>query len=172
MRTRLTLLTLALGTAATLVSATEVATLPRESRVPGGIAYVEIPGGDLEPVATFDGHRAAVVRRDDRWIAVVGIPLATEAGDAKITVSTPTGTTTVPFKGDTSTYLPPLVLPVAPATWRAERVDSRSARAAASSLRAASTCLRALIPFANSDSSRASVAVVASTRACAAVRRA
>ena len=73
-------------------------TLPRESRVPGGIAYLEIPGGNLAPVATFDGRRAAVIRRDDRWVAIVGIPLATEAGEHKLKVNAGAGPIDVPFR--------------------------------------------------------------------------
>jgi murein DD-endopeptidase MepM/ murein hydrolase activator NlpD len=73
------------------------APLPRESRVPGGIAFVEIPGGDQPPVATFDGHRTAVMQRDGHWVAVVGIPLATKLGRHVVKVVTPTGTTEVGF---------------------------------------------------------------------------
>jgi murein DD-endopeptidase MepM/ murein hydrolase activator NlpD len=72
--------------------------LPRESRVPGGIAYVEIPGGSEPPVATIDGHRAAVIRRDNRWVAIIGIPLAAEAGERKLTVNTSVGPVSVPFR--------------------------------------------------------------------------
>jgi len=60
------------------------AALPRESRVPGGIAILELGAeqerpGDVE----FDGHRAPVLRVDDRWVAIVGIPLDTEPGALK-----------------------------------------------------------------------------------------
>jgi murein DD-endopeptidase MepM/ murein hydrolase activator NlpD len=70
---------------------------PQESRVPGGVAYVEIPGGETAPVATVDGYRAAVVRRDDRWIAIVGIPLAASVGEHKVRVEAPGGRVDVPF---------------------------------------------------------------------------
>jgi biotin carboxyl carrier protein len=70
---------------------------PEESRVPGGIAYVEVPGGATPPVATVDGFRAAVVRRDDRWIAVVGIPLSASLGEHKVRVDGPQGRVDVPF---------------------------------------------------------------------------
>jgi murein DD-endopeptidase MepM/ murein hydrolase activator NlpD len=73
--------------------------LPRESRVPGGIALIEIPGsGDTAPVAIFDGHRTAVVRHNNRWLAVVGIPLAETAGERKLHVSSAAGTVEVPFR--------------------------------------------------------------------------
>jgi murein DD-endopeptidase MepM/ murein hydrolase activator NlpD len=72
--------------------------LPKERRVPGGVALVEIPGGDVAPVATVDGQRAAVVRRADRWIAVIGIPLAVESGQRKVEVTTEHGVKEVSFE--------------------------------------------------------------------------
>jgi len=74
------------------------ADLPRESRVPGGLAYIEIPGGETPPVATFEGHRTAVIRREDRWVAVVGIPLSAETGAATLLIQSPEGTIKVPFR--------------------------------------------------------------------------
>jgi murein DD-endopeptidase MepM/ murein hydrolase activator NlpD len=71
--------------------------LPKESRVPGGVALVPVPGTDIAPNVIFNTHRVAVVRKDDRWIAVVGIPLAEKPGELKLKVSTPTGTVEVPF---------------------------------------------------------------------------
>ena len=56
---------------AALASAAHAGDLPRESRVPGGIALVEIPGGELPPTALIDTRRAAVIRHDDRWLAIV-----------------------------------------------------------------------------------------------------
>jgi murein DD-endopeptidase MepM/ murein hydrolase activator NlpD len=63
--------------------------LPRESRVPGGIALVEIPGGgDLAPTVLIDTRRAAVIRHEDRWLAIVGIPLSTRPGPQTLRVTT------------------------------------------------------------------------------------
>ncbi|MBM0104628.1 peptidoglycan DD-metalloendopeptidase family protein [Steroidobacter sp. S1-65] len=72
--------------------------LPKESRVPGGIALVPVPGGEMPPTVQFNAYRVAVVRRDDQWVAVVGIPLAEKPGELKLKVSTPEGTTEVPFR--------------------------------------------------------------------------
>lgn len=81
--------------------------LPKESRVPGGIALVPVPGdrqSNLAPTVIFNTHRVAVIRRDDQWIAVVGIPLAEKPGEAKLKVSTPGGTTEVPFRITDKSY--------------------------------------------------------------------
>ena len=50
--------------------------LPQESRVPGGIAYITVPGGANAPGVEYGGHRTAVIKRGNEWVAVVGIPLA------------------------------------------------------------------------------------------------
>lgn len=80
------------------------AELPQESRVPGGIAFVPVPGSDIAPTVIFNTHRVAVLRRDDQWIAVVGIPLAEKPGELKLKVSTPGGTTEVPFRITDKSY--------------------------------------------------------------------
>jgi murein DD-endopeptidase MepM/ murein hydrolase activator NlpD len=72
--------------------------LPRESRVPGGIALVEIPGGELPPTALIDTRRAAVIRHEDRWLAIVGIPLSTKPGAQKLKVTSGAKTVEVPFQ--------------------------------------------------------------------------
>lgn len=81
-----------------LASVAQAGDLPRESRVPGGIALVEIPGGDLAPTALIDARRTAVIRHDDRWLAVVGIPLSTKPGPLKLKVTAGAKTVDVPFQ--------------------------------------------------------------------------
>lgn len=81
-----------------LSSSVLAAGLPRESRVPGGIAFIEVPGGESPPVVTFDGHRAAVIEREDAWVAVVGLPLSVETGEHKLNVETSEGSIDVPFR--------------------------------------------------------------------------
>jgi len=80
-----------------LAMAVNAASLPRESRVPGGIAYVPVPGGEQAPVVMFDQYRVAVLRQDDRWIAVVGIPLAAKPGPQVLSINGAPGKTTVTF---------------------------------------------------------------------------
>jgi len=71
---------------AAAANATLQAELPREARVPGGIAFVEVPGGQQAPRVMFGDYRTAVIRRDDGWVAVVGIPLATKPGQQTLRV--------------------------------------------------------------------------------------
>lgn len=51
--------------------------LPQESRVPGGIALIQLPASDKAPVVEYMGSRVMVVANTDKpgWTAVVGIPL-------------------------------------------------------------------------------------------------
>jgi murein DD-endopeptidase MepM/ murein hydrolase activator NlpD len=49
--------------------------LPRESRVPGGIAFVPIPGQGAAPKVTYAGRRTIVTGTPGKWVAVVGLPL-------------------------------------------------------------------------------------------------
>jgi murein DD-endopeptidase MepM/ murein hydrolase activator NlpD len=67
--------------------------LPKEQRVPGGIAIVPLGKAATVPIVEFAGYRAAVTRKDDEWIAVVGIPLSTKPGVQQLRV----GTRQVPF---------------------------------------------------------------------------
>jgi len=77
--------------------AADVATLPHEARVPGGIAFIEVPGGEQAPRVMFGDYQTAVIRQDDRWVAVVGIPLATKPGRQTVHVYSGTGKTEVSF---------------------------------------------------------------------------
>ncbi len=61
--------------------------LPRSESVPGGVRLIALPGPtDAAPVASFEQHRVMVIRRTDKWLAVVGIPLDATPGEAQLTV--------------------------------------------------------------------------------------
>lgn len=102
MRAQLLGALLLLAIAFTTARATD---LPRESRVPGGIAFIEVPGGEQAPRVMFDDYRTAVVRLDERWVAVIGIPLATKVGRHTLQVYAGNGgKTDIPFDVTDKSY--------------------------------------------------------------------
>src|SRR5215471_10999682 len=72
--------------------------LPRESRVPGGIAIVQLNADPNEPRVEYAGHRVAALLQGNRWIAIVGIPLATSPGEQELQVIGSQGHRNVGFK--------------------------------------------------------------------------
>jgi murein DD-endopeptidase MepM/ murein hydrolase activator NlpD len=62
--------------------------LPTHAPRPGGMAVIELNAGSMDPapVVTFDGKRTLVLRTDDAWVAIVGIPLDQPVGKAEISV--------------------------------------------------------------------------------------
>jgi hypothetical protein len=72
---------MSIGFAPSAARAADDVTLPRDTRVPGGIAILDLGAGAESPGAVFYGeYRAPLVRTADGWKAIVGIPLATEPG--------------------------------------------------------------------------------------------
>jgi murein DD-endopeptidase MepM/ murein hydrolase activator NlpD len=62
--------------------------VPRESRVPGGIALVTVgPATTPAPLVSFGGHRAPVLRSGPMWIAIVGLPLDAKPGVQRLSVA-------------------------------------------------------------------------------------
>lgn len=53
--------------------------LPKESLVPGGVAIINLPDSDTEPVVHYGKYRVTVIK-DEHWKAIVGIPLDAEPG--------------------------------------------------------------------------------------------
>src|SRR3990172_5179322 len=64
--------------------------LPRHDPVPGGIAIVSLDNhGPAMPIARYNGERVMVVRNQQEWLAVVGIPLSSKPGDHTLKVDSP-----------------------------------------------------------------------------------
>jgi murein DD-endopeptidase MepM/ murein hydrolase activator NlpD len=58
------------------VAAGAATDLPRDSRVPGGLAIVELGDGAASPGEVFyNGHRSPVLPVSGGWVAIIGIPL-------------------------------------------------------------------------------------------------
>ena len=84
--------------------------LPREARVPGGVAIVRVADATAPaPVVTRDGVRVWVTehrlgRQAPGWYAVVGIPLATAPGQQTLDVNDRGADRTVSFKVTAKKY--------------------------------------------------------------------
>ena len=71
----------------TIASAKGLSPLPQQSLVPGGVALVRIDASaDQTPRATLDGAPVMVLREDDHWLAVVGVPLDTKPGKLNVAI--------------------------------------------------------------------------------------
>ena len=61
--------------------------LPQASVVPGGVLMLPMDANTAHaPIVTFDGHRVLVLKVDESWLAIVGLPLAAEPGTARVAV--------------------------------------------------------------------------------------
>jgi murein DD-endopeptidase MepM/ murein hydrolase activator NlpD len=104
--------------------------LPEISVVPGGVLKVAIDASQSEaPIVTFDGKRALVLKADQGWLAIVGLPLSATPGPANIAVRTAgAGEKHIDFEIGTKAYATQS-LKVAPAKVDLSKKDlARSAR--------------------------------------------
>ncbi len=73
-----------------LCSAALAIGLPAASPVPGGVALLSLAAssddGGAAPLVSYGGERVMVLKQPDHWLAVVGIPLSAEPGDAALAV--------------------------------------------------------------------------------------
>ena len=62
------------------------AALPREHRVPGGIATIDLGPAPTAPTVRYGGVPVLVLGDPTQWTAIVGIALASEVGSATVTI--------------------------------------------------------------------------------------
>jgi murein DD-endopeptidase MepM/ murein hydrolase activator NlpD len=90
------------------VAAIAALPLPADSRVPGGIAILDLGEAAQAPgIVYFGAYRAPVVHDGASWKAVVGIPLATPPGPQLARLVTPQpddGDVEIPFEVAPKTY--------------------------------------------------------------------
>lgn len=56
-------------------------TFPDENPVPGGIVIMPLEyTGDQTPKVTYNKHRTLVIRQDQQWLTIIGIPLSAKIG--------------------------------------------------------------------------------------------
>jgi murein DD-endopeptidase MepM/ murein hydrolase activator NlpD len=61
---------------------------PETNNVPGGVVVLPLyQEGAAMPRAEFQGKQVMVVRDNDRWLAVVGVPLKLKPGEYRVTVT-------------------------------------------------------------------------------------
>lgn len=67
--------------------------LPRQEAVPGGVALVDAgDGSHPAPSVMFGTHKVLTVTERGRWIAVLGLPLATKPGTVSVEIRDADGT--------------------------------------------------------------------------------
>ena len=75
-----------------LIASPPADALPRHQAVPGGVAVIELPAtGAASPQVSFRDRPVMVIAENERWFAVVGIPLSMAPGPASLSIDNPDG---------------------------------------------------------------------------------
>jgi murein DD-endopeptidase MepM/ murein hydrolase activator NlpD len=103
--------------------------LPQVSLVPGGVLSVKIDAPqDQAPFVTFDGNRTMVLKADQGWVAIIGLPLSATPGPANVLVRSGGSEQRIDFEINPKQYATQS-LKVAPAKVDLSKKDlARSAR--------------------------------------------
>jgi len=73
-------------------------TLPQQSAVPGGVVIVPVAAGtDAKPFVQYNKRQVMVLRQNEQWLAVVGIPLTAKIGSQTLLIKSAGKTTKVSF---------------------------------------------------------------------------
>jgi len=80
-------------------------TLPKEARVPGGVALVHLPiASNQNPLAYYGGSRVMVAKHNSAWVAVVGIPLSAAVGEHHVVIKAVKPAVNVSFQVEEKEY--------------------------------------------------------------------
>lgn len=73
-------------------------TLPQQSAVPGGVVIVPITDAiDAKPMVKYNNHQVMVLKQNDQWLAIVGIPLSAKIGSQILAVKSAGKTIKISF---------------------------------------------------------------------------
>lgn len=72
--------------------------------VPGGVAVIDLGSASQAPSAIYDGKPVLVVKEQDTWRAIVGLPLTVKPGPAQITRRGAGGNRTLSFTVGSKKY--------------------------------------------------------------------
>ena len=72
--------------------------------VPGGVAVIDLGSASQAPSVTYDGKPVLVVKEQDTWRAIVGLPLTVKPGPAQITRRDSGGNRTLSFTVGSKKY--------------------------------------------------------------------
>ncbi len=62
-------------------------TLPQQSAVPGGVVIVPIAVGiNAKPEVQYNKRQVMVLKQDEQWLAIVGVPLTAKIGTQTLTI--------------------------------------------------------------------------------------
>ena len=83
-----------------LIATHPVLAFPRNALKPGGVAVIAVaPSNSRKPKVTYQKTPVAIIKGNQNWLAVVGIPLSAKIGSHKVTVfHSPQNVTTQTFK--------------------------------------------------------------------------
>ena len=64
------------------------ATLPRQEAIPGGVVIMPLAvETDIKPSVTYNKRKVMVIKQDNQWLALVGVPLSAKIGTQKLTIN-------------------------------------------------------------------------------------
>ena len=108
-------------------------TLPQQAAIPGGVVIVPLNVvSDSRPVVSYKKRQVMVIKQDQQWLAVVGIPLSAKIGTQKITVKSGDETSTALFEIEDKAYPTQNItitdkLKVNPNTYDIDRINAERA---------------------------------------------